>query len=289
MRDQGYGLVWEPFTEDPDFIVDAFAYSRTGSIPYHTFRITPQASEATFYEAYVYEPQLAANAKKPLVVVFPILAGSHRVSTAMAKYLAKNGFHVVRFAKGQWLQAGKSLQEAVREIQELLQAVSNSVGEIIYELKLTPDSFGVCGTSMGGILGSLLAQRDDRVKGLVTVIAGANIPELLWHSKEPVVVDYRDYFKHEYQLNDKRTFCDAVYESSYHIDPMHGRALLPPTNIRMINGVFDRVIPSSCQLDLWRALGEPGWKKLPCGHYSIAPFFPWSLRYIRKSFMEILV
>ena len=40
---------------------------------------------------------------------------------------------------------------------------------------------------------------------------------------------------------------------------------------------FDTVIPSSNAQQLWEALDRPTWFKLPCGHYTLFPYFWWTM------------
>ena len=75
----------------------------------------------------------------------------------------------------------------------------------------------------------------------------------------------------------REEFVAGIRPYTESVDPLTYVQSLEPANLAMATGRFDAVIPSTNAQQLWEALGQPRWYKLPCGHYTVFPFFWWAM------------
>lgn len=120
---------------------------------------------------------------------------------------------------------------------------------------------GIIGISLGAIIANLAMGVDDRIKAGVSVLGGGNYPKLLWRSFLTIPLKIRLLL---HGLNLK-----IVSQNLDIIDPISFSYRNRPRNVFMINGRLDIIIPPSCAMDLWEALGKPKIKWLWSGHYSV--------------------
>src|SRR5262249_42236361 len=131
--------------------------------------------------------------------------------------------------------------------------------------------------SIGSIQALLLTECDRRIRGGFYVMTGGNGGEILYDSSETPVRDFRDRIMAQRGWAPPEQWVDGVRGVTKPVDPLTYTAWLDPEHLMLASGRFDTVIPQTYAQQLWEALGEPRWYKLPCGHYTLFPFFWWAI------------
>ena len=214
----------------------------------------------------------------PVVMVFPILAGSHVVSEGLAKALISHGYAVARLER-----PPVDLADPAVGPQEFSKAISGAVvdGRRLIDFLAThprvdEHRLASAGVSLGGIQALLLAQTDPRVRGGFYVMVGGGLAELLWDSAEKPIRAFRERIRAEWALETREAFVESLRNMTREVDPLTYAPLLKPGVVLLASGRFDRVMPPPRTEALWQALGKPRWIHLPVGHYQLAPFFWWT-------------
>jgi hypothetical protein len=140
--------------------------------------------------------------------------------------------------------------------------------------KIDPTRIAAAGLSLGSIKALLLTSCDPRIRGgfyagggtcrrsLGSTEGGAPLRDRLMAS--------RGWTTREQFITGVRTYTESV-------DPLTHAQSLAPSSVAMASGRFDAVIPPDNAQLLWESLGHPTWYKLPCSHYTLFPFFWWTM------------
>ena len=134
--------------------------------------------------------------------------------------------------------------------------------------------FSIAGVSLGGIVTSISAGMDERLKNIVLIATGGDHEIITWESI--ALGGMRRSYHREGITRDichrcRRTLnnfvkgvekCKNPYMVKnriicFYFDPLSFAPLLRNRNIMMIAGRFDRTIPRKSTLKLWEALGSP--------------------------------
>jgi dienelactone hydrolase len=214
----------------------------------------------------------------PTALVFPILAGSHVVSEALAKALVNRGYAVAHIER----------KDLALETAATPDVPSNAMRDAVLDarrlldwLEAQPEvdrgRIAAAGVSMGGILGCILQGVDPRVRAGFYVMAGGGVAELLYDSAEKPVRAFRDRLMQARSYASRDAFVAAMRELTLPIDPLTVAANIPSDSVLIASGRLDRVMPRERTQRLWEALGRPAWIHLPLGHYQLLPFFWWTV------------
>jgi len=214
----------------------------------------------------------------PAVVAFEILDGPHDVSEGMAKALVNRGYAVARLERRALDLAHQSSAEAVRErLREGVIDARRLLDWLVTHPKIDRTRIAAAGVSVGSIQALLLASCDPRIRGGFYLMTGGNLPEIFYDSSETPVRQFRDRLMAAHGWTTREEWIAGVSPLTQPIDPLTYAPYLDPRNQLIASGRFDTVIPSEYAQQLWQALGEPRWVKLPCGHYTVFPFFWWAV------------
>ena len=209
------------------------------------------------------------NKPTPSIIMLPILGGDYDVTLGIADFFAARGFNVLHFERksGLFESPEKGLARA-REVM-IASVVDQRRGIDWWLTRPEVDArrLGVCGVSMGGFQASLLMAVDRRVKAGAFLLNGGNIPELLFVSREPSVVDYVKDLEKRTGLTRDQLREDARKQLA-DIDPVVFAPNLDPARVLTISGRFDWVVPMALSTQWWEAAGRPNRIILPTGHYS---------------------
>jgi dienelactone hydrolase len=221
-----------------------------------------------------YRPPVAGPRSRAGVVVLPIQGGNYEVSTMLAEWLARRGYQTLRFERrGEWLDPERPIERLPDLVRQFEADVRRG-----YEWWLAqpdgPRRLGLMGVSMGGIVGSVLSARDERIRGTVLVIAGGDLPSILVTGRDTELDAWRAAVARRMGTTEPGLLPHfrAALDPVDNLGRVGGR---DPATTLFLAARFDRVIRWRHSVALWEALGRPRRRVLPCGHYSTVLFLPY--------------
>ena len=261
-------------TVESSFILDLYTWFHRRD--YQSYRVTFPGTEDQEVLGHMLVP--AGERPRPALIVFPILAGSHVVSEALAKALVNRGFVVLRLERKE-LDLEKTADPAApaREFRAALLDARRALDWLVGRPEVDPARIGAAGISLGGILAATLLGVDDRVRAAALIMTGGGLAEILHDSSERPIRRFRDRVQDELGLEGREQFVAELAPYTTIVDPLTYADRIAPQSVLLVSGRFDRVIPPEQAHELWEALGQPTWIRLPVGHYQFFPFFWWAV------------
>ncbi|MCP4007107.1 MAG: hypothetical protein GY725_23240 [bacterium] len=214
--------------------------------------------------------------RHPLVIVFPILEGSHVVSEGLAKALVNRGYAVARIERralpletsSDPTLVAEALRGAVLDARRLLDWAASHP-------QVDSGRIAAAGVSLGSIQALLLTAVDPRIRGGFYVLTGGSLAEILYDSTEVPVRVFRDRLIEKLDMVDRESFVATIRPLAVDVEPLGYAGMLDRDKLLMASGRFDRVIHPARAEQLWKALGQPTWIRIPSGHYQFFPYFWW--------------
>ncbi len=202
----------------------------------------------------------------PVIMVLPILGGGNGISSAFARFFARNGYAVLLVHR----QKKYKELEHLDYLNEILQQIVFDHMQAIDWLETQPDvdvtRIGVFGISMGGIKSALVSALESRVRAGVVALAAGNIPHVLSYSEDRGVRKKRDKL-----LAKQNVTADQLYQrlaAQINCDPLNYAPYMDARNILMILARFDRSVTYWQGRELKERMGNPETIYLLSGHYS---------------------
>jgi len=282
-------LVPAPLLERPVLVAEPTTIERHPLIAIYDL-LKPEASSAIRVEFTGVDGELrrahwqlpAGPGPHPTVVVFPIRAGSHVVSEALAKALVNRGYAAI------WLERRSSLfgeddhrapgdfGAFAADLRNFVLDARSLIGWLATRPEVDPERIAIAGVSLGGILAATTLAQEPRASAGFFVMAGGGLAEILRDSEDGDVVRFREQgieahaFTAENLTRLARPYTDPV-------DPLSWADRIDPERVLLISARFDRVIAPDRTHALWLALGRPRWLTVPTGHYQLVPYFWWAV------------
>ena len=214
----------------------------------------------------------------PCVVAFEILDGPNDVSEGMAKALVNRGYAVARLERRALDLAHQTNGDVVRErLRDGVIDARRLLDWLVTHPRIDTAHLFAAGVSIGSIQALLLTECDPRIRGGFYLMTGGDVAKILYDSSETPVRIFRDHIMAQQGWTTRQEWLAGVRPKTAAVDPLTYAASLDPSRLLMASGRFDTVIPSERAQELWEALGKPRWYKLPCGHYTVFPFFWWAV------------
>src|SRR5262245_2404983 len=264
----------EGLTVESSWVLDL--YTLFHSRDYKSFRLVLQDEAGEDRIGHLLIPP--GEGPHPAVVAFEILDGPNDGPEGMAKALVNRGYAVARMDRRSLdfphQNDGKSVRNRMRE--GVIDA-RRLLDWLVTHPKIDPTRLAAAGVSVGSIEALLLTACDPRIKGGFYVLTGGNLPGILYDSSETPVRDFRDRMMARNGWTTREEWVAGVSALTEPVDPLTWAGRLDPSRLLIASGRFDTVIPSEYAQQLWEALGQPVWLKLPCGHYTVFPFFWWTV------------
>jgi len=214
----------------------------------------------------------------PTVIVFPILAGSHVVSEALAKALVNNGLAVARLER-QALEFETAEEPEV--VADALALAVRDARRLLDWLETRPEvdtsRLAAAGISLGGIMACLLQGVDPRIGAGFFMLTGGGLAEIIHDSTEKPVRAFRNRLLEKLGNPDRDEFIAWLRPYTEEVEPLRYAGGLDASRVYLASGRFDRVIHPARTEALWHELGEPDWTRLPVGHYQGLPFLWWTV------------
>lgn len=243
---------------DPTKVIQFYSYDRNQPLRaklvlraenqwYRRYELTYESEGDTVYAAY-FEPKRSGKA--------PCAIGIHGMFSEdedqfwhVADFAAKRGFAVLmpslpyhhRRSKGIQVISGQKFVVAtpiaVREnFRRAVIDMRRGLDWLMSRDNVDPERVYITGASLGGMVSMLTYKADPRLKGGVFLVAGAGFREILVHSENPVVRNFRLLSK--IGIADIHEAADTLML----VDP----AALPdiwPRPVLMLNGTLDVIFP----------------------------------------------
>lgn len=229
----------------------------------------------------LYKPRLARKGKR-LSIFSPILGGDNMVAKAFAMYFAI--FHqrpCVIVYRGAYPFTGQTPEQ----FNEKLKAFKYNyriVEEWLYlNGYMIPDQTETVaiGASMGGIITLNLAV-EDRYDRYISIVGGTPIIDIMYDSE---LDQFRKWFEkraREHQISVDKVVPlyyegvteDLPHQVLYSDEP--GGPTPKPEKIFTITAIFDDIVPTRYQEEVWDMGLVNQNVSLPAGHYTIALWFP---------------
>jgi hypothetical protein len=218
----------------------------------------------------------------PTVVVFPIRAGNHVVSEALAKALVNRGYAAI------WLERRRSLFGVDDEREpadfdgfagdhtHFVVDARRLIGWLATRPEVDPARIATAGVSLGGILAATTLAVEPRVQAGFFVMAGGGLAEILRDSEDGDVVDFRERGIAAGAFRDGQELVRKARSHTDPVDPLTWAGRIDPARVLLVSARFDRVIAPERTRALWLAMGRPRWLVVPTGHYQLLPYFWWA-------------
>ncbi len=268
-----FALQPEGITVEQNWILDLYTFLHDQD--YRAFRIVFPSHARRQAIAHLLIPP--GPGPHPTVVVFPILAGSHVVSEALAKALVNRGYAVAHLERETLEFAGPAdpefpgrvLRTAILDARRLLDF-------LITHPELDPHRMAAGGVSLGGMLAAILMGVDERVRAGFFFMAGGDFAQMMAVTKEKPIRAFRRRVIEERALDGPEAFARLMGPVLDPIDPLRFAPALDPRDVLLISARWDQVVPPDHTRSLWEALGRPTWRRVPSGHYQLFPYFWWA-------------
>jgi pimeloyl-ACP methyl ester carboxylesterase len=264
----------EGITVEDNFVLDLYTWLHDKGYSAERVRFPGTNGEEAI--AHLLVP--AEPGPHPLVVVFPILAGSHVVSEGLAKALVNRRYAVLRLERRPLdFERAEGPEEPMRAFRESLLDARRALDWAETREEIDPERIAAAGVSLGGMLGASLLGADPRVRAGFFVMAGGGLAELLHDSAERPVRSFRERVSEEHGFESREQFVALLEGYTHGVDPLLQVCHVDPERVLLVSGRFDRVVPAERTRALWEAFGRPTWIRLPVGHYQLGPLFWWSV------------
>jgi dienelactone hydrolase len=212
--------------------------------------------------------------KKPGVIVLHILGGDFDLARVFCRALASKGVAAL-FLKmpyyGERRQPDSPArmislepEETVRGMTQAVLDIRQAASWLASQEEIDPQQLGIMGISLGGITAALTAGIEPRFHKVCLLLAGGDMGEVAWNSKELAPV--REHWTAQGRTREQ------LVEALKVIDPVTYAKSVPGRRVLMLNASRDEVVPPACTLALWRALGKPEIVWWDAGHYSAARY-----------------
>jgi dienelactone hydrolase len=209
--------------------------------------------------------------KRPAVIVLHILGGDFPLARLFANALAQHGVDALflkmpyygprRDPMSRRRMVSPDPRETAAGMTQAVLDIRRGVAWLAARPEIDAGDIGVFGISLGGITAALAASAEPQIKNACLLLAGGDLAQATWESKEARYVRERWLA----QGGTPEAFAELLSS----VDPVTYAASARGKRILMLNAASDEVIPRACTESLWKALGEPEIRWYSGGHYSV--------------------
>jgi dienelactone hydrolase len=269
----------EPTTIESHVLI--WLYDRLKPVAASAFRVEfPGADGETRVAHWQLPPGTGPH---PTVVVFPIRAGNHVVSEALAKALVNRGYAAIWIEKRRSLfgdddhRAPGDFAAFAADLSDFVLDARRLIGWLATRPEVDPERIATAGVSLGGILAATTLAQEPRAHAGFFVMAGGGLPEILRDSQDGDVVEFRAKGIAAKAFVDPGDLARRARAYTDPMDPLTWAHRIEPEQVLLISARYDQVIAPERTLALWQALGRPRWLTVPTGHYQLVPYFWWAV------------
>lgn len=224
--------------------------------------------------------------KKPLILVSPILGGNMIVDW-VSVYLASHGMDaaIVHRRKPRY-DTSKDMNQVEGYIRKSVIRTRQALDWLIAQPGTDADRVGSFGISYGGIVNTITAAVEPRIKCHIIAMAGGPMADLIVDSEEKAIKKYVRTAAEQAGYTPETL--RAALKEGIQSDTLTMASYVKTEDVLFVIAYFDRVVGRKYSLNLWRALGRPEVIWTPLGHYSTILTLPYlrykALRFYRRHF-----
>jgi dienelactone hydrolase len=246
-------------TYDPAFSVAALPATLNGTCSETSLILTAQ-DPVTLMPAKIqlkmYVPILEIKHPEQArtIILMPPTGGENAIDRAYASLFCKEGFRVAL------VQHWEGDQEIVLDMKMhdrgALRALTAVRHSIEYLNVKNPSQLGILGTSVGGISAALILGYEPRITTAVLIVSGGGMPEIISQSQVTSLLQLKaDRFK-AFGFTDDEQYRKALGQN-IKFEPLDFVGLSGQKNVLMVIAQKDHLVPTSAQLKLEQAFGNP--------------------------------
>jgi len=211
---------------------------------------------------------------RPLILMSPILGNTVFLVDSFARDLARCGFHAVIVQRKELaFHPQHSLRQAEGEVRLLVLRSRQALDFLVQREDVDASALGTFGISAGGIVSSMVAGADRRLRAHLWMFAGGPLADVMIDTAED---RYRSYAREILSTSTMtREGLRRRLGGILKTDPLLLARHVDRDQVLLILARFDRSVPYRHGLSLWQALGRPERIICPFGHYTSFVMLPW--------------
>jgi dienelactone hydrolase len=257
--------------------------------------VFPEPADSVFpaegVRAHLCRPVVPSARTRAAIVVLPVTGGDYGETRLFSDHLAAKGFTTLRFERrADWLFTHGDGRGEAREpeaIARLATEYARDVQRGLAWLRARPDvdpaRVGILGLSLGAIIASRVAAADPDLRGVVLLIGGAGLADIVLSANDREVAQYRAALSARHGVPEPE-LAPLLHAAFDPVDNLPDLPRLGRERTLLVTARFDAVVRRVYGDRLWEAAGRPERSLLPCGHYSTVLFVPWLRRRVRRWF-----
>lgn len=219
-------------------------------------------------------PSPDAPARRPAVVVSPILGSETAFVTSFAERFAREGWHaLVVFRPEVAYDPRRPFSQVEARIADGVARRVEALDWLLARDDVDPARIASFGISAGGIEGALVAGADRRYRAHVLGLAGGPLADVFVDSEEDDIRRVTDVAARALCVT--REALRARLREEIRTDPVRLAPRVDPASVLLVLARLDRSVPARHGRTLREALGRPATIYLPLGHYASVLFLPF--------------
>lgn len=248
------------------FCLQVLIFLSSSSIAYSAIADCQSASTYPLGNGTVYEYSGKNSSSNTQVVVLPPTGGINSADRSLARQLCNKGNTVRIF---DYLQPTIEFDLSVHD-----RAVATTLKDLDLLFDIFPYPTVLIGASLGGIYTSLaygastqngLFRDLHRIQGVVTVVAGGPLGDVLANSSQEIARDQREQRMKTYNLKTITEYAQFL-NSIITYDPIKWALPSRASSVLMLTSSNDEFVSAEAQEALWKAWGQPQRKVYNVGH-----------------------
>lgn len=221
--------------------------------------------------------------RRPAILLNPILGGDYPLERGMCRFFARHGYHVALVHR-KTLKV--SPEHRIDRMELLLRQGVIRVRQVVDWIQaretVDPQRIGSFGLSMGGMVSTMAAAVEPRLRVHVIALAGGSLADILGSTHDTLLTKPMARYLARNRM-DMATL-ERLLRQHVKTDPLLLAPYVDPSNLLMIIAWFDRTVGRENSLRLWRALRRPEAVFLPFGHYTSYLAIPYVERQALRFF-----
>ncbi len=205
--------------------------------------------------------------QRPVVLIIPSIIGLTYIESDVASFVANLGVHAVV------VELSENISDPNRPTSDVdgflirnQVSISRVIDFLEGESSVDTSKIGIFGYSLGGIRSTLALEVEPRIDAAFVLVAGGNLPDILTHSKQKIVAQWRRERMKREGISSKKLFFKKL-KKLIKIDPIYFAKLRSQNEIYMILGEKDTAVPTKNQFELLDAFNYPKHQKFPLPHF----------------------